>query len=247
MLVQGVRASSQTCTPVIGTSREKRLRRNAEPAAPGIRTKRDDLRKMIAWDGLQTWWRTYYCKKLEEVLEGPAATSVLTSGHVLLTCGVAAALLISQLMLQQWPANFFGFCMLSPLLTALLIGGVAVAAFPSCLGSVGVLLAVATVALTAWQSVLGGVFHQLPIGDSRPLFTLINTLVIASGVFLASRGSLPRHLRKAVLQAVTKAGRPRPVEPVERELVERQAEVSDVDVDADVDSVQEGSAMLVTE
>ena len=127
---------------------------------------------MVAWSGLQQWWKTYYCKRLKEVLEGPAATSVLTSGHVLLTCGIGAVLLIAQLLLQQWPSNFFGFCMLSPLLAAVMLGGACLAAFPGSFGSLAVVLGVATLGLTAWQSVLGGIFHQLPLGDSRALFTL---------------------------------------------------------------------------
>ena len=179
---------------------------------------------MVAWSGLQQWWKTYYCKRLKEVLEGPAATSVLTSGHVLLTCGIGAVLLIAQLLLQQWPSNFFGFCMLSPLLAAVMLGGACLAAFPGSFGSLAVVLGVATLGLTAWQSVLGGIFHQLPLGDSRALFTLVNTLVLTVGIYLASKGSVPRHLRRALLKTV--AGRA-PEEPVEYEAAETQTEPSE--------------------
>ena len=179
---------------------------------------------MAAWSSLQDWWKDYYCARLCKALEGPAAASVLSSGHVLLTSGVAAALLISQLCLQQWPANFFGFCMLSPVLAALLVGVGAVAAFPGVAGSLPVLLGVATAGLVAWQTTLGGIFHQLPLADSRALYTLVNTLLVTAGVFLASRGVVPPMLRKALMRSMGVDRTPPPPSETEEALEEDDAD-----------------------
>lgn len=181
---------------------------------------------MVVWSSLQEWWKDYYCAKLCKALEGPAAASVLSSGHVLLTCGVAAALLISQLSLQQWPSNFFGFCMLSPILAALLVGAGAVAAFPGVAGSLPVLLGVATAGLIAWQTTLGGLFHQLPVGDSRALYTMVNTLLVTAGVFLASRGVVPPMLRKALIRSM---GADRAAPPPPPSVTEEALEEDDAD------------------
>ena len=157
---------------------------------------------MVAWSSLQTWWKDFCCARLQDVLQGPLVAEAFCSGHVLLTLAVTSALLISQLMLQTWPSNFFAFCMLSPLVAALLLAAGAAAAFPAAAASLPALSGVFLAALAVWQTVFGAVFHLLPLGDNRALFTLLNTLLVSVGVYLASRGRVPEMMRKAVMRAV---------------------------------------------
>lgn len=152
---------------------------------------------------LKGLWNGYCKGKIEEVLESPDAKAILDGSHVLLTFTVGGAVLISQLLLLTWPENFFGFCLLSPAVAVALLGVLAITAWPACQASLPVLMGGSYVGLTAYMSVFGALFHLLPMSDNRPVFTLLNTLIVTLGLYLASRKRVPDKLKEVMFSAAT--------------------------------------------
>ena len=153
---------------------------------------------MVSFKGL---WNGYCKAKMEEVLESQDAKAILDGSHVLLTFTVSGAVLISQLLLLGWPENFSAFCLLSPAVAIGILGVLAITAWPACQASLPVLLGGSYVGLTAWMSFFGAVFHLLPMSDNRPIFTLLNTLILTLGLFLSSRKRVPDKLKQVMFSA----------------------------------------------
>jgi hypothetical protein len=146
-------------------------------------------------------WTGYCNKKVTEVLDGPGAKEILDGGHVLVTFLVGGAVLTAQLLLQQWPPNFFGFCLLSPLLAVGILTVLTMTAWPKLQSSLPVLAGGLLLVLTAWQTVLGALYHQLPIGNNRAIYTLVNSLTVTLAMYLASREYVPKKLKRALVAA----------------------------------------------
>ncbi len=155
---------------------------------------------MVNFKGL---WNGYCKGKIEEVLESPDAKAMLDGSHVLLTFTVGGAVLISQLLLLGWPENFSGFLLLSPAVAVGLLGVLAITAWPACQASLPVLMGGSYIGLTAWMSVFGALFHLMPMSDNRPIFTLLNTLIVTLGLYLASRKRVPDKLKEVMFSAAT--------------------------------------------
>lgn len=182
---------------------------------------------MVAWSSLRSMWTGYCNKKVTEVLDGPGAKEILDGGHVLVTFLVGGAVLTSQLLLQQWPPNFFGFCLLSPLLAVGILTVLTLTAWPKLQSSLPVLAGGLLVILTAWQTVLGALYHQLPIGNSRAIYTLVNSLTVTLAMYLASREYVPKKLKRALMAAAS------------RQTVHEVVEEEEADEDASVVTAEE--------
>jgi hypothetical protein len=142
-------------------------------------------------------WVRAWCGQVEKtvttsVLKGAVASAdgqgVLQALDALLVYVVVSAALLSQLVLSQWPANFFGFCILSALLSVGVLAVVALLVAPQLAARLPPLVCVALVVAAAWQAVLGALFMLLPFAAHRALFIAVNTLLVALVAGLASRG-----------------------------------------------------------
>ncbi len=112
-------------------------------------------------------WKGVVANRIEAVMDSIAGKQVLDGSHIMLTGTATSAVALSQLMLQKHPANFWSFVLLSPAVAVSLLGVLAVTAWPVAQSKVPMTMGVAYLALTAFQAVLGAVFHQLPCGNNR--------------------------------------------------------------------------------
>lgn len=162
-------------------------------------------------------WQSVVAKRIEVVMDSTAGKQVLDGSHIMLTGTATAAVALGQLVLQRHPANFWSFVLLSPAVAVTLLGTLAVAACPAAQSKVPMAMGVAYLGLTAFQATLGAVFHQLPCGDNRGLFTLVSSLLVLLVTFLASRGWFPTWVKQALYGQRKESKRPAPQEPPQEE------------------------------
>ena len=156
-------------------------------------------------------WKGIVASRIEAVMDSTAGKQVLDGSHIILTGTATAAVAIGQLSLQNHPANFWSFVLLSPAVAVSLLGVLAVTAWPVAQRKVPMLMGVAYLALTAFQATLGAVFHQLPCGNNRGLFTLISSLLVLLVTFLSTRGWFPRWCKQAMYGNKKEVKKPIPV------------------------------------
>ena len=155
---------------------------------------------MVSFKGLYD----SYCRgKIEEVLETPDAKAMIDGSHVLVTFTVGGAVLIAQLLLMNFPENFFGFCLLAPAVAVGMLAVLGVTAWPACQASLPVLMGGSYVGLTAWMSVFGAIFHLMPMSENRAAFVLLNTLIVTLGLYLSSRKRVPEKLKGVMFATAT--------------------------------------------
>ena len=143
-------------------------------------------------------WQSVVAKRIEVVMDSTAGRQVLDGSHIMLTGTATAAVALGQLVLQKHPANFWSFVLLSPAVAVALLGTLAVAAWPVAQGKVPMAMGIAYLGLTAFQATLGAVFHQLPCGNNRGLFTLVSSLLVLLVTFLSTRGWFPTWVKEAM-------------------------------------------------
>lgn len=143
-------------------------------------------------------WKGMVASRIEAVMDSTAGKQVLDGSHIMLTGTATAAVAIGQLALQSHPANFWSFVLLSPAVTVSLLGVLAITAWPVAQSKVPMLMGLAYLVLTAFQATLGAVFHQLPCGNNRGLFTLVSSLLVLLIAFLSTRGWFPTWCKQAM-------------------------------------------------
>lgn len=143
-------------------------------------------------------WKGIVASRIEAVMDSTTGKQVLDGSHIMLTGTATASVALGQLMLQKHPKNFWSFVLLSPAIAVSLLGVLGITAWPAVQGKVPVLMGGAYLGLTAFQAVLGAVFHQLPCGDNRGLFTLVSSLLVMLIAFLSTRGWFPAWVKGAM-------------------------------------------------
>lgn len=143
-------------------------------------------------------WKGIVASRIEAVMDSTTGKQVLDGSHIMLTGTATASVALGQLVLQRHPANFWSFVLLSPAIAVSLLGVLGITAWLAVQGRIPVLMGAAYLGLTAFQAVLGAVFHQLPCGENRGLFTLVSSLLVLLITFLSTRGWFPAYVKGAM-------------------------------------------------
>ena len=108
---------------------------------------------------------------------------------------VVAAILSSQLLLQQWPESFAAFLLGSPALAVAMLSLLTIAANPSIAASIPLYACGGFVLLAALQCIMGAVAMCMPSPPSRITFAIITTLVVLCLCFALSKSFVKDSIR----------------------------------------------------
>lgn len=145
---------------------------------------------MIAeyWSRIRAWCedtvRTSAIKGLSESVEGKA---IRNAAPAILAYIVVAAILSSQLLLQQWPESFAAFLLGSPALAVAMLSLLAIAARPQIASTVPLYACGGFALLASLQCIMGAIAMCLPSPPSRIVFAVITTVVVLGLCFGLSK------------------------------------------------------------
>lgn len=114
-----------------------------------------------------------------------------------------AAVLIGQLTLSTagWPESFSAFLLASPLVTVVVLAGLAATVYPPCAAQLPLWGMFAYIALGSLQALLGAVVSIAPVPPNRVQFALLTAGIVCVAVVVLSK-----RLMDSALETVTAAG-----------------------------------------
>ena len=143
--------------------------------------------------------RSSAIREISRSIEGKSLKKALPP---ILTYIVAAAVLISQLLLVQWPQSFAAFLLLSPIIANAILSALAIACRPSIASSVPLYACIGVATLAALQCIMGAFAMVLPGQPNRTIFSLLSAALV-----LCLCMGISKSFVKSSMQQITDIGK----------------------------------------